>query len=278
MYKVLSEASTMTPRRLLKFALATLAVLGALASLVTALPLLFSRTASVSAEVTPSRFVIPPGIDGQIKSLHSLAQREVLQKELKMGFLDGMGLATALKQGAKDEAIDTVNLYLEMNLPRELSEPFNSLHGFWPASVRNTGERTARSVSVKIPNTLYACQQREGEEPKCDRASDVIKVGDLQPEESVAILAWTRDEPSRLGEEDVRVTFSEGVGSVSILAPVGPFWQWMDRYSRAFLLSLVPLGIFLLVSIVAYLIDGPRNSAIQKVVKGGEDDATESPK
>jgi hypothetical protein len=189
-----------------------------------------AHTADLHAELTSGVFFVPPGISQEFEALRRLSDNADLAKNLDIEHdLNLMSHDPELIKSAKNSIVSNVSLYLNQRIPGRLPSPYSLLEGIWTGSIENTGDTTARAVTITIPYSKYFCEERRGAEAKCEVATDVFRVGDLQPQESVTVRAWTSAAPDRYWESQLHLSFMDGVGSVRILASASPFWRWMEQ-------------------------------------------------
>ena len=98
--------------------------------------------------------------------------------------------------------------------------------GVWLLSIINVGERTATSVSVKLPGATLFQLEREADSPTTGSIEEVLEVGDLRPSEKVSITAWTRTAEFYRPPE-IRVTHDEGSFQTRPQAVVNSFGYWL---------------------------------------------------
>lgn len=97
--------------------------------------------------------------------------------------------------------------------------------GVWVITVVNEGSKAAESIKLKIPSCTSVSILREGGEPSYKESSEIIELGELQPQESVSVKAWV----GYYSHVDARLTYKNGIGKVIISETASPFWVWMDR-------------------------------------------------
>ncbi len=215
-----------------------------------------TRSADLHAELTSSIFVVPPGISEAFEGLRGVADHGDLQKNLNIEHdLTFISHDPQLIKDTTTAIVNDVSLYLVQRLPWRLPEPYSLLGGIWTGSIKNTGDNTARGVTLSVPFTKYFCQQREGAEAKCEAARDIVRVGDLQPQETVIVRLWTSIAPDVYEESRVHLAFMEGTGSVRILAPASPFWRWMERNWLFLLFLIATVTIPTLGMVIGFLVD-----------------------
>lgn len=85
-----------------------------------------------------------------------------------------------------------------------------------------------------------------------------IKIGSLRPSNKISILVWTNGSPFQdFLNEEIRVTYPEGVVKVQFPTKVSGFLAWLDEYkSLIFPFSLLLVALILII----YTIFRPRNS------------------
>ena len=87
------------------------------------------------------------------------------------------------------QVIRKVNLLLLERLPTSLLDKFQ-MDGIWWVQVTNGGHRSLSEVTITLPHTRYLYVDREGAGPIHRESDEVIKLGILRPQESVAVVSW----------------------------------------------------------------------------------------
>lgn len=124
--------------------------------------------------------------------------------------------------------------------------------GFGPryiliADVKNSGRSTCQSVSLTVPDVSSARVEREGKKAVDVDVDTVIELGDLKPKETVKVTCWASMMP--FNEDDLKIVYHDGVGSILMLKPVSPFWVDVSE-GWALVLLIMLLLLFFAVLIV----------------------------
>jgi hypothetical protein len=113
------------------------------------------------------------------------------------------------------------------------------LRAIWIVDVRNDGDLKSEAVSLKIPDaraTRILWKHVDAEERRVD---GVIQLGDIGPEENVRVLVWLDSDHAPSNWNGIRLHHAKGPGSIKILYPLGPFWQWVASWWIFILLALL---------------------------------------
>ena len=131
--------------------------------------------------------------------------------------------------------------------PREALSGFHHLRRYWRVTVTNRGHTTAEAVALKIPHAHLARITREGIEPREQKISVLIELGDVRPGEEIAVEAWS-DHTGRL--QDARIVQKNGRAKIVRRELVGPFWVWLsDTWGvLIFTLFMLTYAVLLLIS------------------------------
>ncbi len=68
---------------------------------------------------------------------------------------------------------------------------FNS-KSVWNIEIVNKGNRSASNVRVVVPDIVYASVERDGISLAIDNLDKVLEIGEIQAEETVVIVAWSK--------------------------------------------------------------------------------------
>ncbi len=219
-----------------------------------------SPASDLVAEIEYGSFMYPPGLVDSLKLLRNLAYESRLKE---------IDLEDDLKPISDNTEREITRLlimkhfssYLSENLPLlGIPEPFYHLKGYYSVTLRNEGNKSAKSVTLTLPNIVYMCIDREGEERKCNKSSEVVKIDDFRPHEAISVIAWSRHEPPPYLHISDRIllTHESGVGSVVIRAPIGPFWHGLARFLKIF---WIPILFFMYIFSVVFIYWNKRRKA-----------------
>ena len=117
------------------------------------------------------------------------------------------------------------------SLPSGVSQSFSHIRGYWSITLRNEGEKLAKSVNLWLENLVYVRIYRDNEELVSNESLWPIEIGDLHPPEEIKISAWSSSEPSlyvflhEQTSDEIRLTHESGVGTVLIRSPIDPVWH-----------------------------------------------------
>src|SRR5207249_3649122 len=84
------------------------------------------------------------------------------------------------------------------------------------------GRTTCQSVSLTVPYVSSARVEREGRKAEYVDADAVVELGDLKPKDTVKVTCWASNMP--YNDDDLKIVYRDGVGSILMLKPVSPFW------------------------------------------------------
>lgn len=200
------------------------------------------------AHVDFGPFLQPPQLEMEFERFGDLRDWEKLAEIVDLdGLLDGESDAYAKDLARK--VLFRVSWLLRDRLPASLPYEYR-LSGIWLARIVSESPRSLSEVTVTLPDTRYVLIRREGGEASHLESGEVIELGNLRPRESLSIVAWSAYETSARRAEEIKLTHSEGVGSVIVRAPVGRLGQWMDKYWFPAVTLLIYLLIMTIVLVV----------------------------
>ncbi len=114
-------------------------------------------------------------------------------------------------------------------------------------NITNRGDLKSTDVSLRVPNAEMArIYGRAGAEDR--RVNEVIDIGDVGPDERVRVVAWPNRFSFSFPVKDVTLRHSQGVGTVTKYAPVGPFWQWLASYW-----GLLPISLLIMLFSIGFV-------------------------
>ena len=182
------------------------------------------------AEIEYGLFEYPPGLIDSLKSLRNLAdESRLMEIELEDALKP---IPDSMRESSRHWILLYFSLYLKEHLPSGVPQPFSDIRGYWSITLRNEGEKLARSVMLRLHNLVYVCIYRDGEALVSNESPESIKIGDLHPLEEIRIIAWSSGEPSfyRYRYDEIRLTHESGVGTVLIRAPIDPVWHKLASF------------------------------------------------
>ena len=134
------------------------------------------------------------------------------------------------------------------SLPSGVSQSFSHIRGYWSITLRNEGEKLAKSVKLWLENLVYVRIYRDNEELVSNESLWPIEIGDLHPPEEIKITAWSSSAPAlyvllhERTSDEIRLTHESGVGTVLIRAPIAPVWHKVEAIWPIFIFVLPITG------------------------------------
>ena len=192
--------------------------------------MLTAPSSSLNADISFGSFVIPPGLAERLDQISRLTDEPTLKSQVDVsGALDVIQDKNQ-RELATDRVLSRIRSFLQADLPRGIPPPYSGIRGYWEVRVRNSGTKAVSDTVLTLPDIVYVLVEREGQLTKHGETSSVLRLEKLQPREEIKVMAWTAyTKPSLYGSDQIKLTHGEGVGTVTVRAPVGPLWQWMDK-------------------------------------------------
>jgi hypothetical protein len=222
-----------------------IAVAGGLVTIVTGVITLseyWEKRSRLTAEITFAPFVLPAFVSRERDRLEAAAKdTETIEQVMQM--------PTTLKKEEKDLLVLKIQRWLRdvIGPPRLMSDQARSVVF---ADVKNSGKSTCESVSLAVPEATSAKVEREGRKVEYVDANSVIELGDLKPKDTVKVTCWTSTMPlTSFFEEDLKIVYRNGVGSILLMKPVSPFWVSVSQ-DWPFILLMMLMVLFFSVLIV----------------------------
>lgn len=128
------------------------------------------------------------------------------------------------------------------------------------ADVKNNGRSTCESVSLTVPYATSARVEREGRKAEYVDIDAVIELGNLKPKDTVKVACWTSTVSF---EDDIKIVYRDGVGSILLMKPVSPFWVSVSQDWPLILLVMLMLLFFSVLIVV-----GVRQQRAQNASEG----------
>lgn len=192
------------------------AIIGRLAVIATLLTAVFKVIAwwraprgKLTANVLPSRFVLPPSIEEEFKASADRI-RDVVETFLKdypkkendydEAYHRSKRLADQIAFAAKDR----------------LSYENRSFQGCWHARIENFGKMRCSGVNIHLPHATLARVQRDSDrEPAVMPVNGLVTIGELRPRGHCYVTAWTDERVKDRDNFDVVLTHDSGIGRVN---------------------------------------------------------------
>lgn len=197
----------------------------------------------LTAEVSLTRFNLPPSVIREREKIRTLTENtEALEKAIDLSRCDALHRQTIARNIAR---------YFGDLVPYQGIERFSRSNNAWFADVKNNSESTCEGVTLTLPGTTSVAIEREGKDVQyLDNVNEVLDIGDLKPKELVKITGWAA---GFADEDKLKLVFKTGVGSVTVLKPMGPVWQfWSEQWDGC------AVGIFMLLFLATMVAVGVR--------------------
>lgn len=125
---------------------------------------------------------------------------------------------------------------------------FRNLEAYWDGSVTNSSKATVTSVQLYVRSARFALLKRDDNSTASQTVENLITIGDLRPGETVKVSIWSNSgfRPWS-GNDDVRLTHSSGIGTVTIPRSVTGLAALVDKYDFVVYGALFGLFFFLVV-------------------------------
>lgn len=178
-------------------------------------------TAGLEAEVHFAEFEMPAAVAQQLRALAPLTRPEGMREIVHTNFrqkLFGAEVFGAIEQAGRD-----VNAFVNKNAPIVLNKNDYAFKGYWKVTVRNTGSKSASSVTLHFPITVSGVIGK----PHANTApiqeltvstTRVFLLGNILPgdEDENIVYAWSL-EPSSEEAKKITLTHDVGVGRIRVL-------------------------------------------------------------
>ena len=213
-------------------------------------PLLQGDGLAASVSFVP--FLQVPLLRSELKSFDELLETESLASLVDLDRLVKHSNDEKAAEILVRDTLEEVSRSLRERLIRSLSRNYLlQPKGIYQVLVTNHSRRSLSEVTITLPDTQFLWLKREGENPSQCESGEIIKLGTLRPQESVALVSWTSSEPSIwLSVPGIILTHSEGVGDVAVRVPVGGLGQWFDKYWLAALFFSVGVSLIVVLVVV----------------------------
>ena len=114
----------------------------------------------------------------------------------------------------------------------------SSFQSVWYAGIHNHGDKEAKSLRLKLPYTYSYRISREGFDTIDSLYKNVISIKDLQPSESVYVIAWSQKNLNDDDLENVFLTHSDGFSDYSRYIEVDGVWKYLYQNGEYIFLFL----------------------------------------
>jgi hypothetical protein len=219
-----------------------IAVAGGLVTIVTGVISLagyWEKRSQLTAEIVSAPFVLPGFVSREDDKL------EAAVKDTKT--IEQLMETPTLRKEEKTLLALKVTGWIRIVLGSEPRRPLIEPRLVWFADVKNSGRSTCESVSLTVPNVTSARLEKEGRKEEYVDVNGVIDLGDLKPKDTVKVTCWSSGLP--INEDDLKIVYRTGVGSILLLKPVSPFWVSVSE-GWPFVLLLLLLLLFFSVLII----------------------------
>jgi hypothetical protein len=231
-----------------------LQAVGVAAALTVIVQFLTSPSDDLVAQVSFGPMHYPPALE---QGLRRIKSREWLEKNLDIEFIRGN--SNAKKADAViDRMLGEVSRQISLALLSDEMRGAWRLGGYYVIKVKNNGDKAVSSVRLTGVPAQIVSVQVEGESARNLEVSDVIIVGNLQPQGKARVVAWSEVEPSRKQASEIGVTHESGVGTVRVRVPVGVVGQLVDKWK---IQALPLLAMILLGFLLVHRLRGSRKNA-----------------
>jgi len=178
-------------------------------------------TAGLEAEVHFAEFEMPASIAQQLRALASLTRpegmREIVHTSVRQKIF------SAADFGVTDQIGRDVNAFINKNAPVVQNKNDYAFKGYWKVTVRNTGSRSASSVTLHFPITVsgviskpHASATPIQELPAS--TTRVFSLGNVLPgdEDENIVYAWSLEPSSEDVAKKITLTHDVGVGRIHV--------------------------------------------------------------
>lgn len=123
-----------------------------------------------------------------------------------------------------------------------------NLQSYWKFVIKNEGNKEATDLKLELPFSGTYQISRTGEEEKGEDFTNIIPIGNIRPSNSVSVKVWssTYVQNGYWRDDEIRVTYPEGVIQVNFPAIIRGAWQWIYEWRGLVYLALL-IGVTLLV-------------------------------
>jgi|SRR6266849_2045565 len=179
-------------------------------------------TAGLEASVYSAEFELPASIAQQVRALKPLT----VPGEFRGIFLEPSFRQRMLPTnfGLPDQIISGVTAFANEKAPIIQHESDFAFKGYWKVIVRNTGSRSASSVTLHFPMTVSGVISRPHSESKPVQelqasTTKVFSLGNILPgdDEEIIVYAWSPSPPTEDAAKKITLTHDVGVGRVRLL-------------------------------------------------------------
>lgn len=213
----------------------------------------------LSAEASFSEQILPPDVG---RALSDSALEQLFRDEL----FRSAGNGSTIQRVEREFRPSAVARKIQSRLSSITGH--RALGGRWDFRLRNRGSETLIGVSLSAPNAVRVSVAREGERAVDTTVSGAIKIGELQPDETVVVRVWTTGYASLFDGPRVRLVHSRGRGAILVAKPAGAFGRFADAIGIPLLITLWLVGLIALIS----------SSLPSRTPKGLGDTSSTSPK
>jgi hypothetical protein len=237
-----SQVETTTTNASKGCVLRFIAVCGGLVTITTGLITLagwWERHSQLTVEISSAPFVLPEFAGAEHERLEAAVKN---RKEIEQA----LNVPTWKKEDRELAALAIGN-WLRGIMQSEAKRPIFDPRTVVFAEVKNTGSSTCESVSLTLRDATTVRIEREGGKIESKDISGIIDLGDLRPQDTVKITAWTHGLAPY--EDDIKLVYRNGVGSIVVMKPVSPLWVGVSEGWPCVLIVMLLL-IFIAVLIV----------------------------
>lgn len=141
------------------------------------------------------------------------------------------------------------DMFAKLDFERTKGRLFD-LNYMWVFNIRNEGSKNVTDLRLKVPFGGNYKVVRAGETPLRGEFNNVIKIGDLQPDNDISVTAWTNNFfADNLDYYEEKTAISHSNGTAKIRYPVQVFGFFASIYRNLFFwFALLIIVICLLIS------------------------------
>lgn len=108
---------------------------------------------------------------------------------------------------------------------------YRSIDGVWLIAIKNVGTVKLSDVSLLLPwGTIEFHVRKDGEAGWTERSKRKVPVGDLEPGQRANITGWSATGTSLAQANQIVLSHSAGLGSLTVLAPAGSIARFVEGY------------------------------------------------
>lgn len=177
----------------------------------------------LSAEVTWSAITYPDSIAASYRDLRKNLSSQSLQAA-------GGWTEADLQTADHRHKFGALARYVADHISTGPPFPVNQSRGLWRFVIRNNGTLPVEDVALTVPDGIYVQLKREGAPVVSEKIEGIVNIGKLRALQEFPVDVWSVLPPDESNAQQIKLTYSAGVGRVKWKFSTGYIGHLVDRF------------------------------------------------